>query len=119
MKPSGIEGGYALTFTVNIGSNLEEVVVCLFFNVTLNDEIYIIIKAEMKGIISQIEIKTPEPKSVLFNSFLKTRMKFDLIRFHPIQTPRRRIANLKDYLKSSLPSGSFAKVQKMYLRKIF
>jgi hypothetical protein len=58
--------------------------------------------------------KTPEPKSVLFNSFLKTRMEF-----HLIQTPRRRIANLKNYLKSSLPSGNFAKLQKMYLRKIF
>ena len=57
MKPSAIEGGYALTFTVNTGSNLEEVVVSLFFNVTLNDEIYIIIKAEMKGIISQNEIE--------------------------------------------------------------
>jgi hypothetical protein len=56
--------------------------------------------------------KTPEPKSVLFNSFVKTRMEFDSIRVHPIQTPRRRIANLKEYLKSSLPSGRFAKVEK-------
>jgi hypothetical protein len=97
---------------VNTGLNLEEMLVSLFFNATLNDEIYIIIKAEMKS-------KTPEPKSALFYSFLKTRMKFDLIRFHPIQTPRRRIANLKDYLKSSLSSGRFEKVQKIYLRKIF
>jgi hypothetical protein len=57
MKPAASEGGYALAFTVNTGSNLEEVVVSLFFNVTLNDEIYIIIKAEMKGIISQNEIE--------------------------------------------------------------
>jgi hypothetical protein len=81
MKPSANEGGYALTFIVNTESNLEEMVVSLFFNVTLNDEIYIIVK--MKS-------KTPEPKSVLFNSFLNTRMEFDLIRFHPIQIPRRR-----------------------------
>jgi hypothetical protein len=46
-------------------------------------------------------------------------MKFDLIRFHPIQTPRRRIANLKDYLKSSFPSGNFAKVQKTVFKKSF
>ena len=57
MKPSAIEGGYALIFIVNTGSNLEEMVVSLFFNVTLNDEIYIIIKAEMKGIISRNEIE--------------------------------------------------------------
>ncbi len=63
--------------------------------------------------------KNSEPKSVLFNSFLKTRMEFDLIRFHPIQTPRRTIPNLKDYLKSSLPSESFAKVQKIVFKKSF
>ena len=63
------------------------------------------IKAKMKS-------KTPEPESALFNSFLKTRMEFDLIQFHPIQTSRKRLINLKDYLKSNLPSGRFAKVQK-------
>ena len=63
--------------------------------------------------------KTPELKSVLFNLFLKTRMEFNLIQFHPIQISRRRIVSLKEHLKSSLPSGSFAKLQKMYLRKIF
>ena len=47
--------------------------------------------------------KNPKPKLVLFDSFLKTWMEFDLIK-----TPRRRIANLKDYLKSSLPSGNFS-----------
>jgi hypothetical protein len=60
-----------------------------------------------------------EPKSVLFNSFLKTRMELDLISSHPIQTPRRRIANLKYYLKSNSPSESFAKVQKIVFRKSF
>ena len=46
-------------------------------------------------------------------------MEFELIQFHPIQTPRGRIANLKDYLKSSFPSGNFAEVQKTIFKKSF
>ena len=57
MKLSAIEGDYASTFTVNNGSNLEDMVVSLFFNVTSSNVIYIIIKAEMKGVISQNEIE--------------------------------------------------------------
>jgi hypothetical protein len=42
---------------MNIGPNLKGMVVSLFFNVTLNDETYIIIKVEMKRVSSQNEFE--------------------------------------------------------------
>ncbi len=50
------------------------------------------------------------------------RMEFDLIRFHPIQIPRRRIANVKDYLrlfKIQFAKRKFCKSTKTVFNKNF